>query len=126
MQKAANVAVRQGLREYDKRHGWRGATRNVLAEGIKDLSTVELPDWKFSIKTDQIVEGVVLDVSKNNATVKIAGYQATLTPADIAWTRATSPSEILKPGDVALFLVRSINPADHKLSISLEQKPKVQ
>ena len=126
MQKAANIAVRQGLREYDKRHGWRGATRNVLSEGAKDLSTVQLPDWKFSIKTDQIVEGVVLDVSKNAATVRIAEYQATLAPPDIAWTKATSPSEILKPGDVALFLIRSINAADHKLSISLEQKPKVQ
>lgn len=126
MQKAANIAVRQGLREYDKRHGWRGASRNLLSEGIQDLAKMELPDWKFSIKTDQIVEGVVLEASKNSATVRIGDYKATLTPEDIAWTKATGPSEILKPGDVALFLVRSINAADLKLSVSLEQKPIVQ
>jgi penicillin-binding protein 1A len=91
MQKAANIAVRHGLREYDKRHGWRGATRNLLSEGTKDLDKVELPDWKFPIRTDDIVEGVVIDVVKNAATVRIAEYQATLTPQDIAWTKATSP-----------------------------------
>src|SRR5213594_2548118 len=44
MQKAANAAVRQAMREYDKRHGWRGAERNLLNEGVTDLYAVELPD----------------------------------------------------------------------------------
>ena len=34
--------------------------------------------------------------------------------------------DILKQGDVALFQVRSLNPADNKIEVSLEQKPKVQ
>ena len=42
------------------------STRNLLAEGTKDLSKVALPDWKFPIRADDIVEGVVLAVSKNN------------------------------------------------------------
>src|SRR5262252_5908712 len=37
MQKAADAAVHQGLRVYDKRHGWRGAERNLLDEGVQDL-----------------------------------------------------------------------------------------
>src|SRR5207253_9010301 len=49
MQKAANTAVRTGMREYDKRHGWRGAERNLLAEGIEDISSYELKDWKVPI-----------------------------------------------------------------------------
>ncbi|HET9216035.1 MAG TPA: PBP1A family penicillin-binding protein [Terriglobia bacterium] len=126
MQKAANVALRKGLRDYDKRHGWRGVTRNLMSEGVKDLSTASLPDWQFPIRAEDIVQGVVLAVTSENATIKIDKYQATLTPQDIAWTQATSPQEILKPGDVALFLVRSINAGDNKLSVSLEQKPAVQ
>jgi penicillin-binding protein 1A len=126
MQKAANAALRKGLRVYDKRHGWRGVTRNVLKDGAKDLSKVSLPDWQFRISPEDIVEGVVLAVEKNSATVKIAEYTAVLTPQDIAWTNATSPEEILKPGDVALFLIRTINPAEHKMAVSLEQKPAVQ
>src|SRR4029453_4305302 len=42
MQKAANTALRRGLREYDKRHGWRGAIRNLFADGPQDLQRVEL------------------------------------------------------------------------------------
>lgn len=126
MQKAANVAVRQGLRDYDKRHGWRGAARNLLTEGAGDLQNVALPDWKFPIRTNDIVEGVVLSVSKTSATVKIAEYEAKLSPQDMAWTKAKGPDEILKAGDVALFMIRSINAAERTIGISLEQKPNVQ
>src|SRR5262249_55744216 len=50
MQKASNLAVRQGVRDYDKRHGWRGAERNLIDEGATDLYSVELPDWKLPIR----------------------------------------------------------------------------
>ena len=126
LQETANKALRKGLREYDKRHGWRGIKRNLLAEGTRDLKAVSLPDWKFPIRAEHIVEGVVLAVSKTNATIKIAEYEATLTAPDIAWTNAKSPQDILKPGDVALFLVRSLNAGEHKMAISLEQKPEIQ
>ena len=128
MQKSANAAVRAGTRDYDKRHGWRGADRNLIDQGITNLETVELPDWKLPIRTNDIVPGIVLDVAKTGggATVKIGSYQAQLTAQDIAWTRAKAASEILKPGDVALFMIRSMNPAERKVEVSLEQKPKVQ
>jgi penicillin-binding protein 1A len=126
MQKAANAAVRAGLREYDKRHGWRGADRNLLSEGVQDLASYELKDWKLPIRTNDIVPGVVLDLTKTGATVKIGSYFAQLTPQDIAWTKAMRAAEILKPGDVALFQIRSMNPADKKVEVTLEQRPKVQ
>jgi len=126
MQKAANAAVRAGLREYDKRHGWRGADRNLLSEGVQDLGSYELKDWKLPIRTNDIVPGVVLDLTKTGATVKIGSYFAQLTPQDIAWTKAMAAAEILKPGDVALFQIRSMNPADKKVEVTLEQRPKVQ
>ena len=126
-QRAANAALRKGLRDYDKRHGWRGIERNLLAEKPEtQLQTVTLPEWKLPIRINDIVPGVVLSVSKNAATIKVKDYQAQLTPADIAWTNASSPEEILKPGDVGLFLIRTLNSADRKIAISLEQKPKVQ
>src|SRR3989442_9778842 len=86
-----------------------------------------MPDWKLPIRTNDIVPGIVLDPAKNGAAaVKIGGYQALLTPQDIAWTKAKVASDILKRGDVALFMVRSMNPAERKVEVSLEQKPKVQ
>src|SRR6516162_7320700 len=125
-QRAANAAVRAGLRDYDKRHGWRGAERNLANEGVEDLDSFELPDWKLPIRTNDIVPGIVLDLTKAGATVKIGGYQAELRPQDIAWTNAKAASDILKKGDIALFQVRSMNPADRKVEVTLEQKPKVQ
>src|SRR5438128_8974722 len=60
MQKSANVAVRAETREYDKRHGWRGADRNLIDEGVEDLNAAELPDWRLPIRTNDIVPGIVL------------------------------------------------------------------
>lgn len=125
-QKAANAAVRTALRDYDKRHGWRGAERNLVNEGVENLAAVELPDWKLPIRTNDIVPGLVLDVNKTGATVRIGAYQAQLTPQDIAWTGAKAASEIVTRGDVALFMIRSMNSAERKVEVNLEQKPKVQ
>ena len=126
-QRAANTAVRLGLRDYDKRHGWRGPEQNLLDEGVKDLASHELKEWKLPIRTNDIVPGIVLELNKNGtAALKIDSYTAQLGLQDIAWTKATAISEILKPGDVALFQVRSMNTAERKVEVSLEQKPKVQ
>src|SRR5436190_2230864 len=126
MQKAADAAIRNGLRVYDKRHGWRGAERNLFDEDVPDLYMVSLPDWKLPIRTNDIVPGVVLSMNKLGAVVKIGDYQAQLGAQDIAWTKAKAVSDILKPGDVALFMIRSMSSADRKVEVSLEQKPKVQ
>jgi penicillin-binding protein 1A len=117
--------VRQGLRDYDKRHGWRGVERNLVAEGVTSLATAELPEWKLPIKTNDFVPGVVLSAGKT-ATVRIGDYEGQLTAQDIAWTHAKTPGDILKTGDVVLFMIRSLNSAEKRIEIALEQKPKAQ
>src|SRR6185436_16452640 len=125
MQKAANVAVRDGLREYDKRHGWRGAEQNVLTDG-KDIEKLELPEWKLPIHTNDIVPGVVMDMAGASARIRIGEYDAMLRPQDFAWTNKKLASELVNRGDVALFMVRSMSSADRRMEVTLEQKPKVQ
>src|SRR5262249_5331915 len=96
-------------------------------EGIEDLASYELKDWKLPIRANDIVPGVVIDVNKNGtATIKIGTYHAMLMPQDVAWTNAKAPAEILKPGDLALFLIRTMNTAERKVEVTLDQKPKVQ
>src|SRR5712671_2892868 len=128
MQKVSNTAVRMGLREYDKRHGWRGVERNLIKDdGVKDIANYELPDWKLVIRPNDVVPGVVLKTSPGSATVRIAQFTAVLSPADVAWTGAkAAPDALLKTGDVALFNVRSINTKDRKIEVMLDQVPKVQ
>ncbi len=124
-QTAANAAVRDGLRVYDKRHGWRGAERNLLTTGT-NLDKVDLPEWKLPIRTNDIVPGIILDTNGSGARIRIGEYEATLRPQDFAWTQAKAAADILKRGDVALFMVRSMTSADRKMEVSLEQKPKAQ
>src|SRR5438876_2047885 len=94
-QKAANAGMKAGLRDYDKRHGWRGADRNLESEGVQNLATYELQDWKLPIRTNDIVPGIVLDLNKTGgATVKLGAYLAQLAPQDIAWTKAKTAAEI--------------------------------
>lgn len=127
MQTFSNSAVRQGLRDYDKRHGWRGVQRNLIAEGVKNYETLELPDWKLPIRPNDTVPGIVISTSPGTASVRIGTYQAVLMPRDVAWTGAkASPDSLLKPGDVALFMVRSINPAERTIEVMLDQIPKAQ
>jgi len=126
MQKAAKAALRQGLRDYDKRHGWRGPIKNVLETGVENLEAVELPEWKLPIRTNDFVPGIVTELNRSGATVRIGTYQAQLNPPDFAWTKSQSASQILKRGDVALFMIRSVNPAERRAEVSLEQKPKIQ
>jgi penicillin-binding protein 1A len=99
----------------------------LIDDGIQDLESYELKDWKIPIRANDIVPGVVLDLNKNGtAFVKVGTYKAVLTLQDTAWTKAMALKDILKPGDVALFHVRSINAVENKVELSLEQKPKVQ
>ena len=126
LQEDATAAVRQGLRDYDKRHGWRGPQKNLLGKERVNLESLELPEWKLPIRTNDIVPGIVLGATAESADIRIASYRAQLRPADIAWTNSKSPGEILKAGDVALFMVRSMSSADRKMELSLEQQPVVQ
>src|SRR5262249_16143949 len=122
MQNFANAAVHQGLRDYDKRHGWRGVERNLIQDNVKNIETYELPDWKLPIRANDTVAGVVLSTAPGTASVRIGEYRAQLSPKDVAWTGANaSPDKLLKVGDVALFQIRTINAADRKVEVMLDQ-----
>ena len=45
MQRAANLAVRDGLHAYDRRHGWRGGLPNILKDNLETLERYEDADW---------------------------------------------------------------------------------
>src|SRR6185436_7481476 len=127
MQNFANAAVRKGLRDYDKRHGWRGVERNLVHENVKNIEAYELPDWKLPIRPNDTVAGVVISTSPGTASVRIGEYRALGTPRDVAWAGANaSPEKLLKPGDVALFQIRTINAAERKVEVMLDQIPKAQ
>lgn len=110
LQAAAVQALQSGLRAYDRKHGWRGATKRLDAADMAALSEMKVPpylpeDWRWA-RVDA--------VSDETAKVMLAdGTTGEIRVGDLAWARAareggglgpkiTKVSEVLTVGDVVL------------------------
>ncbi len=126
LQQIANRAIEKGLRDYDKRHGWRRATRTVTSEK-KTVETFRDERWARPIRVDDVVPAVVEVIGKpapNNAARLIIGaYHADLTRDAIAWTRRTNAADIVKVGDIVDVRIKSIDENTHTATVLLEQTP---
>ena len=136
-QKAARDAVERGLRELDKRQGYRGVLKRVPEEGIESF----VQDMK--VGPDKPLEGcivkaIVVDVDSGGKIVRlrVGEYEGTMTLKNMSWARipdpkiaynaakVKNPADVLKTGDVVEVKVLSV--ADGKLDLALEQEPQVQ
>jgi penicillin-binding protein 1A len=126
LQELANRSLEHGLRAYDKRHGWRRPTRNVLAEnhtieGFKD------DRWNRSIAVGDVVPAVVVTAPKTGgARLRIGSYHADLERPGYAWTRRTSAVDLLKPGDLVEVAITKLDAASGAATVTLEQAPLVE
>lgn len=137
MQRAAEAAFAAGLRELDKRQGWRGPLRTVdpasLASGVVPVATTGQP-----VAVGDYREAVVAKVGKDFYLVQIGNSPAKLTFDDMAWAKkrltgsdtakdvVVNPNlkQILKPGDVIEVRVRKIE--KDTVYVQLEQTPLVE
>ncbi len=126
MQEAANRALRDGLRVYDRRHGWRGPIDNVLKQPSGSLEAYSHPDWRNTIRPGDLVPGLVLSVGKSEATLRIGKFSANLGPKEISWTKAKSPADILKSGDLVTVHIVALDENKKTASVLLDQIPVVQ
>ncbi len=126
MQKWAEDALREGLRELDKHRGWRRREKLFnLIENKLDINKYPLPAWENAkIEPNQIIEGVILDVGKSKATVRISAFHGELQSAAAKWTNMPL-TRLFRAGDVALFRIQAVDRNNMKLDLSLEQEPNV-
>jgi penicillin-binding protein 1A len=129
LQEAANRALDRGLRRLDKRRsGYRGAARNILADG-KDLATFRHERWFQAILAGDIVPAVVTFVPESreraNARVRIASHEIELPASAFQWTRRSSPATLFKVGDVIEVEVRELA-GEVPAAVILEQRPLVE
>ncbi|MGH7183136.1 MAG: transglycosylase domain-containing protein, partial [Nitrospiraceae bacterium] len=91
MQKAAEAAFATGLRELDKRQGWRGPVRTVDMTGPTPSMVTATTDQ--TLKIGDYREGVVTKVGKDQFQVQIGTMVANLAFDDMAWAkrRLTGP-----------------------------------
>lgn len=126
MQTAANKALHEGLRAYDKQRGWRGPVDNVLKDPSVSLDAYINPDWRATLRLGDLVIGLVESVDDPEIKIRFGKYRATLGPKEIAWTKAKVPSTILKPGDLATIQITSLDDIHKTATAVLDQIPQVQ
>ena len=126
VQMAAQEALREGLKAFDKRmRRWRSVKENIL-EQEKDLDTYRHPGWSQIFYEGQLMPGLVLESTRKQATVQIGSYRAVIKPEDVKWTRSKRVDKTLRPGDVALFEIRTIDADNKSIEAFLDRIPQVQ
>jgi penicillin-binding protein 1A len=110
-QQAAVRALRAGLLEYDRRHGYRGPAGKVTIRGEPDPAQLDdaLKDYRV---TGNLLPAIVLKVGEKTAQVYTQdGATVELGWGGLAWARRyidentlgnapTNAAEVVKPGDI--------------------------
>jgi penicillin-binding protein 1A len=126
IQKSAQRALRNGLREFDrKKNGWRGAISNI-ADGEKSLEEYWDPDWSKIFFEGQMIKGLVLESNEDSAVVRFGTFKATIGPEDIAWTDEEKVNKVLVRGDLTPFTLVEVNRTNKTIRAELDQIPEVQ
>ena len=123
MQRIANRAVEQGLREIDKRQGWRGRIDKVPAGS--DPAQWASASWRDGVTTGGIYDGVVLQTTRGRARIRAGSLQGFLDGEGVAWTGKRDPAALLRAGDVVRVRVVSDKVAG-QAAFALEQEPKTE
>lgn len=131
----ADQALRDGLRETSKRHGWQGPVRNI---GVGEYDDFLQGQSAGSPKAGDWVQVLVVSVDKGGAAVRFGRHSGIVPVATMAWARQPNPKlapeeaakisdarRVLKPGDVIWASVAE--QAEGKpWKFALEQEPRVE
>lgn len=110
LQEIATDIFQNQILQYDRRHGWRGAPKNISLEGdyLQALKAAELPKGK----REGWEKAVVTAVSADKAAIKTeAGLEGQIPLSVLDWARKVLPNQgiggapksvadVLKAGDV--------------------------
>ena len=130
-QEVAEETLKKGLRNDDKRRGWRGPEKNILKNPVLapdsrpiSLETYVDDDWKQPPAAGDLVNGLVMDVKADFAEVRFGNVTARIAPPDFSWTKKALAADLFAPGDVDLFLIKEVKGTAAKAT--LDQEPDVQ
>ncbi|MGD1103306.1 MAG: PBP1A family penicillin-binding protein [Terriglobia bacterium] len=130
-QEVAEETLKKGLRDDDKRRGWRGPERNILKNPLLtpdgrpiSLETYVDDDWKQPPDAGDLVHGLVMDIKADHAEVRFGNLTARITPPDFSWTKKKLAADLFAPGDVDLFLIKEVK--GNTAKATLDQDPDVQ
>jgi penicillin-binding protein 1A len=74
MTKAAHQAIDAGLRELDKRQGYRGPIKTLTVKEVMEYLKQQTDAMEEPLKFGQIVEGIVTQIDSENIYVRMGSY----------------------------------------------------
>ncbi|HXZ44039.1 MAG TPA: PBP1A family penicillin-binding protein, partial [archaeon] len=118
MQRSADEALIGGLRELDKRTGYRLSPAH--AEAMRGRVGPYTP------KSGEILPGTVLRVNPNSAEIQLGRYRGEIAFASLKWTKLARPADAFKEGGSVLVRVVSVNEGTQRVELALEQDPELE
>ncbi|MCC6221129.1 MAG: PBP1A family penicillin-binding protein [Deltaproteobacteria bacterium] len=124
--RVAERVVREGLREVDRRRGWRGPLAKIDPGEVGDLLDSQIAGNGGSIEEGQIYRAIVASVGAQEIDVQVGDHKGKINLKDASWAnrlrtdddRVTSISlnRYLKPGHVIEVLLKKPDPEGGKTS----------
>jgi len=92
----ALAALREGLEEYDRRHGWRGPITNIKTSNWTNFIEKFIPDKSLNWRLAKVVElkQLSIKIELENKEIGIIDFK------NIGWVRKESFEDILKLNDI--------------------------
>ena len=141
LQKIARKEIKKGLRDLDRRQGYRGAPGHISPSEIDSKSkTIFDQAGNEPLEPGKIYKGVVvkIDNDKKNTLVRVGNVIGVIPVNDISWARKPdiktaywekkvhSPDEVFTTGDIIKVKAVKKDQINNKWLFSLEQDPLVQ
>lgn len=139
LQRIAQRSVEMGLRELDKRQGFRGPIQTLSSKELKALLNKKKGALN-PLPQNEMFEGVILskDDSKKSFTVWVEDRKGILPYSEATWAlhikptphfrpeKVKTPSDLLKIGDVVHVRVKESSKKDQPPIFTLDQESSVQ
>ena len=104
--------------KFNKKRGNIVLSRRALLERERaELKSATLE----RLKEDQVVEGVVKNLTEYGAFIDLGGIDGLLHITDMSWGRVNHPSELFAVGDKVKVKVLKYNPETERVSLGLKQ-----
>ncbi len=139
LQKAANEAVKKGLRNFDRRRGYRGPIKSIIdeEEARAFIENLTRKHRGASFEPGDLTEGIITAIDKKTGRIDLdlggrAGY---MNRWGYRWARLYNPDNtpegkivprpvlLFHPGDVLLLRVRKPVSAKGPVPLVLDQTP---
>ncbi len=113
-----NITQPFQILKMDKRRGNIVVSRRAILEEARAEQRHEIV---ANLKENQVVEGVVKNITDYGAFVDLGGIDGLLHVTDIAWKRVNHPSDILSIGQTVNVQIVRINQDTQRISLGMKQ-----